>query len=65
MTELLERAFSEAAKFPPTEQGELAERWLAELESEHRWHDSSAATQNELALTANQALKEHAAGLTT
>ncbi len=64
MTALLERAFSEAAKLPPTEQDEFAERWLAELESEHRWQESFAATQDELAILANEALKEHAAGLT-
>ncbi len=64
MTELLERAFSEAAKLPPTEQDELAERWLAELQSEHGWQESFAASQDELAKMAQDALKEHAAGLT-
>lgn len=64
MTELLERAFTEAAKLPPTEQDEFAERWLAELDSEHRWQQSFAASQNELAKLAQDALAEHAAGLT-
>ena len=64
MTELLERAFSEAAKLPPTEQDELAERWLSELQSEHRWQESFATSQDELAKLAQDALKEHAAGLT-
>ena len=64
MTELLERAFSEAAKLPPTEQDELAERWLAELQAEQHWQDSFAASQDELAKLADEALQEHGAGLT-
>ncbi len=63
MTELLERAFTEADKLPPNEQDEFAERWLAELQSEQRWQESFAASQDELAKLANEALKEHAAGL--
>lgn len=64
MTELLERAFEEAAKLPPTEQDEFAGRWLAELQSEHRWQESFADSQDELAKLAHEALEEHAAGLT-
>lgn len=63
MTKLLERAFTEADKFPPNKQDEFAERWLAELQSEQRWQESFAASQDELAKLANEALKEHAAGL--
>jgi len=63
MTELLERVFTEAGKLPPTEQDEFAERWLTELQSEQRWQASFAASQDELAKLANDALKEHAAGL--
>ena len=64
MTELLERAFTEAAKLPPVEQDEFAGRWLAELQSEQHWQESFAASQDELAKMAQDALKEHAAGLT-
>ena len=64
MTSLLERAFSEAAKLPPSEQDEFAERWLAELQSEYRWQESFAASQDELAKMAQEALKEHTHGLT-
>lgn len=64
MTELLERVFTEAAKLPPTEQDEVAERWLVELQSEQRWQESFAVSQDELARMAHDALNEHAAGLT-
>ncbi len=64
MTELLERAFAEAAKLPTTEQDELAERWLAELQAEHRWNEKFTNSQDELACLADEALAEHAAGLT-
>ena len=64
MTELLERAFTEAAKLPPTEQDELAGRWLTELQSKQRWQESFAVSQDELARMAHDALNEHAAGLT-
>lgn len=63
MTELLERAFTEAGKLPPNEQDEFAERWLAELRSGQCWQESFAASQDELAKLANEALREHAAGL--
>ena len=58
MTELLERAFTEASKLPPNEQDEFAKRWLMELQSEQRWQESFAATQDELATLANEALKK-------
>ena len=64
MTELLERVFTEAVKLPPTEQDEVAERWLVELQSEQRWQESFAVSQDELARMAHDALNEHAAGLT-
>jgi hypothetical protein len=64
MTKLLERAFSEASKLPSTEQDEIAERWLAELQAEHRWNEAFANSQDELARLADEALAEHAAGLT-
>ena len=63
MTELLERAFTGANKLSPNEQNEFAKRWLTELQSEQRWQKSFAASQDELDKLANDALKEHAAGL--
>ena len=63
MTELLERAFTGANKLSPNEQNEFAKRWLTELQSEQRWQKSFAASQDELDKLANEALKEHAAGL--
>ena len=39
MTQLLERAFSQAARLPEDEQDEFARHMLLELESEERWKD--------------------------
>ena len=64
MTQLLERAFTEAAKLPEPEQDAMASLLLAELESEQRWSRSFASSQNELAQLADEALRELAAGET-
>ena len=64
MTQLLERAFTEAAKLPEPEQDAMASLLLAELESEQRWSRSFAASQNELAQLADEALREFSAGET-
>jgi hypothetical protein len=64
MTQLLERAFTEASKLPETEQDAVASFLLAELESEQRWAHSFASSQNELAGLADEALREFAAGET-
>jgi hypothetical protein len=39
VTDLLEKAFSEAAKLPPEEQDALANWLLEEMESERRWRN--------------------------
>jgi hypothetical protein len=44
MTQLLEQAFSEAAKLAAADQDAIAARWLAELEDERKWGASFAAT---------------------
>jgi hypothetical protein len=64
MTQLLERAFTEAAKLPEPEQDAMASLLLAELESEQRWSRSFASSQNGLAQLADEALRELAAGET-
>lgn len=64
MTTLLERAFAEAAKLPPSEQDLLAARLLAELGQEDDFDRAIAATSHKLAALANEALAEHRAGLT-
>ena len=64
MTQLLERAFSEASKLPSAEQDLLASRLLAELAGEDEFDRAIAASADKLASLANEALAEHRAGQT-
>jgi len=58
-TQLLERAFAEAAKLPDRDQDALAALVMEELESEKKWDDAFANSQDMLAQMAEQALVEH------
>jgi hypothetical protein len=64
MTQLLERAFAEASKLPEPEQDSFASLLLAELESDRRWSQVFASTQDKLATLAEEALREFKAGET-
>jgi len=64
MTELLQQAFSEAAKLPAQEQDLLAARLLAELAAEDEFDRAIARSSDKLARLAAEALKEHRAGRT-
>jgi hypothetical protein len=64
VTQLLERAFKEAAKLPDAEQDAFASLLLAELDSERRWAQKLATSQDELARLAENALREFEAGET-
>lgn len=64
MTQLLQKALSEAAKLSESEQDALAAILLEEIASEHRWSESFAKSQDALAKLAEEALAEHAAGRT-
>ena len=64
MTLLLEKALSEIAKLPASEQDALAAILLDELASEQRWLESFAKSQDALAKLADEALVEHASGQT-
>lgn len=64
MTQLLEKAFVEASKLGEPEQDALARWILQELESEQRWDELFAESQDELAILAEQALEEYRAGRT-
>jgi hypothetical protein len=64
MTELLEKAFAEAAKLPEQDQNSVATWILAELESEQKWDEAFSRSANQLAKLAAQALQEHAEGRT-
>ncbi len=63
-TQLLERAFAEAAKLPDRDQDALAALVMEELESEKKWDDAFANSQDMLAQMAEQALAEHKKGET-
>ena len=64
MTELLRRAFDDAAKLPEAEQNLLASWLLAELAAEDDFDRAIAQSSNKLATMALEALAEHRAGLT-
>jgi hypothetical protein len=64
MVTLLERAFSEAAKLPESEQEQLAAWILTELASERRWQESFAQSVDVLERLGAEALAEHEAGQT-
>ena len=59
MTQLLERAFAAASHLPAPEQDAIAE-----LESERRWSEAFAASQDQLAALADEALREFEDGET-
>ena len=64
MTELLQKAFSEASKLPTPEQDKLAAWILEELTSEQRWADAFAGSSDVLERLAEEALVEERAGRT-
>ncbi len=63
-TQLLERAFAEAAKLPISQQDALATLVMEEMEVEKKWDDAFANSQDLLAQMAEQALAEHKKGET-
>lgn len=64
MTELLQKAFDQAATLPPEDQDAIAARLIDEIESERRWDDLFSRSQDLLEKMANEALAEHRSGLT-
>jgi hypothetical protein len=64
MTELLEKAFTEASKLPMQEQDVLAAWILEELTSERRWEEAFVVSGDILDQLADEALTEHRAGRT-
>jgi len=64
MTELLEKAFAEAARLSEQEQNALADWILKELASEERWDDMLEGSADALAGLAREALAEHREGAT-
>jgi hypothetical protein len=64
MTQLLEKALSQVAKLPASEQDAVAAIVMEELASEQRWTDSFAQSQDLLAKLAEKVLADDAAGRT-
>ena len=64
MTQLLDKALSEIAKLPASEQDALAALVLEELASEERGSAAFAESQDLLASLAEEALADYAAGQT-
>jgi hypothetical protein len=64
MTELLEKAFTEAAKLPDLEQDVFATWILEELASEQRWEKAFADSEDVLAQLADETSAEYRAGQT-
>jgi hypothetical protein len=64
MTKLLEKAFEKASSLPAQEQDAIADWLLAELESEGRWANLFAGSQDALKSLASEALEEHRRGET-
>ena len=64
MTQLLQKAFTEAAKLTDKEQDAFAGLLLEELASEKRWEKAFSSTEYQLAEMAKTALREFKAGET-
>ena len=64
MTTLLERAFTKAAQLPIEQQNVVASLLLREMESEKRWTEALAKSQDVLASLADEALMEFERGET-
>lgn len=64
MTELLEKAFSEASKLPSSMQNLIAKRLLKDIEAEDKWEETFADTQDELSQLADEALEDFEKGQT-
>ncbi len=59
MTDLLDKAFQEAAKLSSLEQNIFAQWVLKELESERNWNLSFSNSEDLLSQMADDALSEH------
>lgn len=64
MTELLQRAFQLASQLSDDEQNAIAAQLIEEIEIEARWDASFAHSLDFLEQMADEALREHRAGLT-
>jgi hypothetical protein len=65
MTQILERAFSEAQKLSDHEQDTLGAIILEEMLDEFRWNEAFAKSQDVLEMLADEAITEFRAGKAT
>jgi hypothetical protein len=65
MTQLLEKAVKRLSSLPDGEQDALASFILSELDSERRWDELFASSEDILSEMAEQALAEERAGKTS
>lgn len=65
MTQLLQKAVDAAALLTAAEQDTIAQVVLEEIESEQQWDELFTRSHDMLERMADEALAEHAAGLTT
>jgi hypothetical protein len=64
MSDLLEKAFTEAKKLPKKERDAFAAWMLEELKEERLWNREFKASGDKLTQLANEALEEHLGGKT-
>jgi hypothetical protein len=64
MTQLLEKAVAKVSALPDSEQDALASVLLTEMESEQRWDQLFAESQDLLGMMAREAVEEYRAGKT-
>ncbi|HVP45895.1 MAG TPA: hypothetical protein VMT32_04905 [Bryobacteraceae bacterium] len=64
MTKLMEEAFAAVAKLPEDEQNAIAALVVEEMTSEKRWSELFAASQDQLAHLADEALRDWQSGKT-
>ncbi len=64
MTQLLQKAFTQASRLPTKDQDAFAKWLLKELEDDQRWAAAFASSTGTLARLAAEARAEHSAGRT-
>jgi hypothetical protein len=64
MTELLKKAFDEAAQLPEDQQDAIASLLLEELKSDRAWGQAFDRSQDALEKLADEAIRDHKAGKT-
>jgi hypothetical protein len=64
MTELLKKAFDEAAQLPDDQQDAIASLLLEELKSDRVWGQAFDRSQGALEKLADEAIRDHKAGKT-